>query len=181
MDSKIKSKEMHDRAYVMVRDKMPVGEKHDWTRFLAEYAGIEFDESEEIERYRSQGVRFAYKEAINKRAEKEGQNWRLFYNKSGKFIHKLINGDMVHTEVYNRMGLIASGLKMVMENLPPMIAAEGIEAKDRRLIKEMFFVSQGAALSISGSINQMKSIDKKEKMFLIEKLSGPLDRSSVDL
>lgn len=165
--------DVYDKAYFLVRDTMPENEPFSREEFLLEFLGDKKNWTNKDDVAQMKNL----KEAINLRAKKFAENWRIFYSNmySGGAYLKLSKGNMVRTETWQRVNYIASGLGMVKKNIRPMVAAKELDPRDKRLIKEMSAVSDGAKLAIAGSISQMRALTNNQKRLLISRLDTAFD------
>jgi hypothetical protein len=159
---------IYEEAYLAIRDGMKVGIPYAWGTVCREFFRIDHEEDTDERTHALQLMkRHTYFSAVNRYAAAAGQSWRLFSHTRGEEIVKRENDDMLMSEVDIRFKRIASGLKLIIDNLSPMLAASGLEKKDRAIIRMMLNLSRGASLSIVGMISQIKFLPKEMRNMAI--------------
>lgn len=163
--------EDYDVAYEAIKNNMPVETPCQWDDIASAHFGIDIpDSSDPKEQTYYAAKRNHVLRAINERAAANRENWRVYIESKGKTIIKKENSQMVNNEMVNRMSRVASAMNLILDNLKPMIGAEGIDGKDRRVIRQMRSLALGASMSIRGGIVSMQGFTKNQKLMLTAKL-----------
>lgn len=110
--------------------------------------------------------RNGYKRLINERCAAYGENWRLYMRTNGVDLIKQEKRGMVKTEMAQRMKRAAEAYALFRKHLNPMLTADGLTSKDKKMLRQMVAVGQGSAVAMAGQIGQMTAFNKEEKLEL---------------
>ena len=152
-----------------VRDNMPAGQPVTWEDLCSQYFGMsipEYNGSPEWTQYVVDRKRCT--QQINNLCEKYRENWRIFSFMYGVSVIRRECGDMVNNETQDRLRYVAGSLKRIKTKLRPMSTAEGISARDKKLIQSMVDMATGATMTIGGMISNMTSLNNVQKQELLE-------------
>jgi len=160
-----------DVAYEAVRDNMVIDALYEWDDLASSFFNLEVPAEGD---YKEQMVyvllRNRILKAINERCTHNMDNWRIYVESIGKTIVKKENKEMINSEMVKRMTRVASAMNLILNNLKPMIGADGIDGKDRKVLRQMRSLALGASMSIRGGIVSMPGFTKSQKLMLTSKL-----------
>jgi hypothetical protein len=162
MEMKIRN-DKFDEAYSRAAE-IDTHEPFSWEVICSEVFNIEVPiKSDKKAQAFHRDVRHKYFDAINQRCATYGDNWRLFNNGRGEIVKK-DKSEMLDAEVHARIKRTADAFVLIRKKITPMIAADGLKAKDKKIIRQMEGLSQAAAMSMAGMVNQMSALNKAEKL-----------------
>ena len=174
------SVDKYDEAYLRAEQIEPY-EPYSWDAICTHVFEIEPIPEEPKARAYHRQIRDNYFTAINSRCASYGDNWRLFNNGRGEIVKKE-KSEMLDTEVHARVKRAADAFAWIRKKITPMIAADGLKPKDKKIIRQMDGLSQAAAMSMAGMVNQMSALNKQEKLaitsVLLREYEGEEDESA---
>jgi hypothetical protein len=153
----------YEEAYLKASD-LDAHEPFSWEVICTDVFGITVPSVEDRKsRAHHRHVRNKFFEAVNHKCATYGDNWRLFNNGRGEIIKK-DKSEMLDAEVQARIKRTADAFALIRKKITPMIAADGLKPKDKKIIRQMDGLSQAAAMSMAGMVNQMSALNKAEKL-----------------
>lgn len=125
-------------------------------------------------------TRQKYKDAINERCKNYGDNWRLYMRTNGVDLVKQESRMMVDQETTRRVKRAAEAFALFAKRLQPMLTADGLNQKDKKMLRQMSVIGQGSAMAMAGQINSMTAFNKEEKKQLTSMLLSFSDGDDGD-
>lgn len=157
-----------DMAYDAVKEGFPRGETVDWTVFAESFCDLPIPEERTPEWTHHVQMRNRFKNAINERAARDKEPWRLYVqNGYGVFLEE--TSVMVQRSTVERVKKVGNAFTNIGRVLEPMLGANGLTSKDRRLIRDMSTIADGARIATAGMIHQL-SIPQYRRTELLENL-----------
>ena len=112
-------------------------------------------------------ARSAMMGAVNHRARLYKKTWNLFIHKAGVSVVKASQSDMVSRAIHARMKRVAHSCRLIESRLKPLATNLELNAKDRRIVRQMLDVSRGSQMAISGMVGRLDAIRKNDKQLLL--------------
>jgi hypothetical protein len=163
-------------VYAAVRDGIAADQTVTWEHICGEeFFNLEIPEYGTDHWTAHVQRRCQMKSAVNKRAGRMGQDWRLYTMESGVSLTKRHKTKMVKGEIVHKMKRVAGALAVMAKASQEMQNATGLTARDKARLEQTRYSAEGARLNYVGMIQSMDSLDKGTKTLLLSMFDVDVD------